>query len=91
MDTSFDLAIVGPALLAGILVLSTHVPLGRKVLDRGIIFIDLAIAQVAAVGVIIADNMGLDHAWEVQVKVTHPQLPQGFLLSVRLTKYHEKK
>ncbi len=30
-------------------------------------------------------------AWEVQVKVTHPQLPQGFLLSVRLTKYHEKK
>jgi len=30
-------------------------------------------------------------AWEVQVKVTHPQLPRGFALSVRLTKYHEIK
>ncbi len=67
MNNSFDLTIVGPALLAGILVLSIHVPLGRKVLERGIIFIDLAIAQVAAVGVIIADNIGLDHDWEVQV------------------------
>lgn len=67
MSTVFDWSIVGPALLAGILVLSTHVPLGRKVLERGIIFIDLAIAQVAAVGVILADNMGLDHGWEVQV------------------------
>ncbi|MBE9549801.1 MAG: metal ABC transporter permease, partial [Proteobacteria bacterium] len=67
MSTVFDWSIVGPALLAGILVLSTHVPLGRKVLERGIIFIDLAIAQVAAVGVILADNIGLDHGWEVQV------------------------
>lgn len=67
MSAVFDWSIVGPALLAGILVLSTHVPLGRKVLERGIIFIDLAIAQVAAVGVILADNMGLDHGWEVQV------------------------
>lgn len=38
--------------LAGVLVLSTHVPLGRKVLRKGIIFIDLAIAQVAALGVV---------------------------------------
>jgi zinc/manganese transport system permease protein len=39
---------------AGLLVLATHVPLGREVLRRGIIFIDLAIAQVAALGVIAA-------------------------------------
>jgi zinc/manganese transport system permease protein len=42
-----DLAILGPAFLAGLLVLSTHVPLGQQVLRRGIIFIDLAIAQIA--------------------------------------------
>lgn len=55
-----DITIVGPALLAGLLVLSTHVPLGQQVLKRGIIFIDLAIAQVAGLGVIIAANMDLD-------------------------------
>ena len=48
--------IVGPALVAGILVLSTHVPLGQVVLKRGIIFIDLAIAQVAGLGVIAAST-----------------------------------
>jgi len=64
----FDLSIVGPALLAGILVLSTHVPLGHKVLERGIIFIDLAIAQVAGLGVILADNLGWEaYGWEVQI------------------------
>jgi len=55
-----DITIIGPALLAGLLVLSTHVPLGQQVLKRGIIFIDLAIAQVAGLGVIIAANLDLD-------------------------------
>ena len=32
--------------------LSTHVPLGQLVLERGIVFIDLAIAQVAGLGVV---------------------------------------
>ncbi|MBV1882007.1 MAG: metal ABC transporter permease [Pseudomonadales bacterium] len=49
-----DLSIIGPAFVAGLLVLSTHVPLGRKVLQRGIIFLDLAIAQCAALGVVLA-------------------------------------
>lgn len=44
---------------AGLLVLATHVPLGIEVLRRGIIFIDLAIAQVAALGVIVAGLAGL--------------------------------
>src|SRR5205814_6838977 len=39
-------SILWPALIAGLLVLATHVPLGREVLARGIIFIDLAVAQV---------------------------------------------
>ena len=63
-----QLEIIGPAFLAGLLVLSTHVPLGREVLRRGIIFIDLAIAQIAGLGVIAAYAMGWDVAgWKVQL------------------------
>lgn len=61
-----DLGIVIPAFLAGLLVLATHVPLGAQVLRRGIVFIDLAIAQIAALGVIGADLAGLHEAWMVQ-------------------------
>jgi zinc/manganese transport system permease protein len=55
----FDLSLMGAPLLAGLLVVSTHVLLGRRVLERGIIFIDITIAQVAALGVIIAGAIGL--------------------------------
>ena len=55
-----DLSILGPALLAGLLVLATHVPLGREVLARGIIFIDLAIAQVSGLGAIAASQLHLE-------------------------------
>ena len=54
-----DFSILGPAMLAGMLVLATHVPMGREVLARGIIFIDLAVAQIAGFGVIAADRMDL--------------------------------
>jgi zinc/manganese transport system permease protein len=57
--TTLDWGILGPALIAGLLVLATHVPLGTQVLDRGIVFIDLAIAQIAGLGVIAADALGL--------------------------------
>ena len=50
--------ILWPALIAGLLVTATHVPLGMQVLERGIVFIDLAIAQIAALGVIVADYLG---------------------------------
>jgi zinc/manganese transport system permease protein len=53
------LDILLPALLAGILVLSTHVLMGQEVLKRGIIFLDLAIAQTAALGIVIAASLGL--------------------------------
>lgn len=43
-----------PAWLAGCLVMLTHVPLGQRVLQQGVIFLDLAIAQAAGLGVIIA-------------------------------------
>lgn len=57
--SALDAGILGPALVAGLLVLLTHVPLGTQVLDRGIVFIDLAIAQIAGLGVIAADALGL--------------------------------
>ena len=57
--SALDWGILGPALVAGLLVLATHVPLGTQVLDRGIVFIDLAIAQIAGLGVIGADALGL--------------------------------
>lgn len=43
-----------PALVAGLLVILTHVPLGMEVLRRGIVFIDLAVAQAAALGMVFA-------------------------------------
>ena len=53
-----------PALAAGLLVSATHVPLGMQVLERGIVFIDLAIAQIAGLGVIVADTLGVEpHGW----------------------------
>lgn len=48
------LGLLVPAFIAGLIVASTHVPLGQEVLKRGIIFIDLAIAQIAALGVVFA-------------------------------------
>ena len=62
IDGTFDYMLVLPAFLAGLLVLATHVPLGAQVLRRGIVFIDLAIAQIAALGVIVAGVAGLDPA-----------------------------
>lgn len=61
MNIADSLHILWPAFVAGLLVLSTHVPLGRQVLKRGIIFIDLAVAQAAATGA-LASQMLLDDA-----------------------------
>ena len=58
--TGLELSILIPAFLAGLLVLASHVPLGMQVLARGIVFIDLAIAQIAGLGVIGADLMGFE-------------------------------
>jgi zinc/manganese transport system permease protein len=82
---SFDttaLTIILPGLVAGILVLATHVPLGREVLKRGIIFIDLAVAQMAGLGVIAAGTFGLDaHGIAAQAAAFAAALLGGLLLS----------
>ncbi|MDI1300012.1 metal ABC transporter permease [Methylotenera sp.] len=86
LDT-LNLTILGPAFLAGLLVLATHVPLGQQVLKRGIVFIDLAVAQIAALGVIAADAMG----WEPQgIKVQIVAVSAALLGALLLT-WTEKK
>jgi zinc/manganese transport system permease protein len=76
-----DWTIIGPALGAGLLVLSTHVPFGHQVLRRGIIFIDLAIAQVAGLGVIAADTMNWEHGGiEVQIAAVLAALTAALVL-----------
>jgi zinc/manganese transport system permease protein len=77
-----ELAILLPAFLAGLLVLATHVPLGQLVLERGIVFIDLAIAQVAGFGVVAADAMGWEpQGWSVQISaISAALLSAAFLL-----------
>ncbi len=77
-----DPSILGPACVAGLIVLATHVPLGTKVLARGIIFIDLAIAQIAALGVILAQFLGMDeHGLGVQAAAAAAALLGASLLS----------
>ena len=75
-------SILGPAFVAGLIVLATHVPLGQQVLSRGIIFIDLAIAQVAALGVILAQYFGVEeHGLGVQAAAALAALIGAALLS----------
>jgi zinc/manganese transport system permease protein len=81
-DLASDLSILWPALVAGLLVLLSHVPLGQQVLRRGIVFIDLAIAQVAGVGVIAAHTMGLElEGWTTQAAAVIAALLGSLLLT----------
>lgn len=57
-----EIDILLPAFIAGLLILCTHIPFGICVLQRGVIFADLAIAQIAGLGVVIAALLELDHA-----------------------------
>lgn len=81
-DFGFDWGLLGAPLLAGLLVTATHVLLGRRVLERGIIFIDLTIAQVAALGVILAHDAGLSgDGWSVQMSAGIAALLAAALLA----------
>jgi zinc/manganese transport system permease protein len=78
----FDFSILVPAFLAGLLVLATHVPLGRQVLSRGIVFIDLALAQMAGLGVILMDTLGFEpNGWRVQAAAGAAALLGALLLT----------
>jgi zinc/manganese transport system permease protein len=78
----FDLSILWPALAAGLLVTATHVPLGTQVLARGIVFIDLAIAQIAGCGVLLANRVGFEaEGVAVQVAALAAALAGAMLLT----------
>jgi len=82
---SFDAALISillPALVAGLLVVATHVPMGQEVLKRGIIFIDLAVAQIAAVGVVLAIVMDWESVWSIQASAISMALIGAYLLSL---------
>ena len=68
MISSEIFSIIGPALLAGLIITITHAPLGIEVLKRGIIFIDLAVAQIAGLGLLVS-NLYLSHnlGWLSQI------------------------
>jgi zinc/manganese transport system permease protein len=77
-----DFSIVLPALIAGLLVTATHVPLGTQVLARGIVFIDLAIAQIAGCGVLLAHQFGFEaEGVVVQVSALAAALGGALLLT----------
>ena len=79
---AIDLSILLPALVAGLLVTATHVPLGMQVLARGIVFIDLAIAQIAGCGVLLADRFGFEaEGIAVQVAALAAALGGALLLT----------
>ncbi|MBX7200225.1 MAG: metal ABC transporter permease [Rhodospirillaceae bacterium] len=63
------LLIFAPAFVAGLVVILTGVPLGREVLRSGIVFLDLAIAQAAGLGVILA-GVGEHGAGDLSVQLS---------------------
>ncbi|MET0122835.1 MAG: metal ABC transporter permease [Candidatus Thiodiazotropha sp. 6PLUC9] len=70
-----------PAFLAGLIVAATHVPLGRHVLKRGIIFLDLAVAQTAGMGLIVAHVFGWEPGgWQVQMIAVTAAITASLLL-----------
>ena len=77
-----NLALLGPAMIVGLLVTLALVPLGIQVIGRGIVFIDLAIAQIAGLGVIVADVLGWEpQGWAMQAAALSAALCAALLLT----------
>ena len=89
MLETLDIKLIGPAFIAGLLILVTHVPLGRQVLGRGIVFLDLAVAQIAALGVIAAHYAGLESGWMVQVFAVSAAIVGAVLLNLAEQRWPE--
>ncbi len=77
-----QLDILLPAFLAGMLILATHIPFGMQVLKRGVVFADLAVAQIAGLGLVIAGLLnGTEQPLLVQVTAAASALCGAALLS----------
>jgi len=60
------LRIVAPAFVAGLIVTAVHAPLGIEVLKRGIVFIDLATAQIVGLAIIVLGLWLDEPSWLVR-------------------------
>ena len=57
----FALDLIIPPIVAGLVILSIHAYLGLHVIARGVIFVDLAFAQIAALGTTVGILLGIGH------------------------------
>ena len=63
MDPGDFVEIIAPALVAGVMVALVHAPMGIEVLRRGIVFIDLAVAQIAGLCVVLINLWHHEPGW----------------------------
>ena len=82
-------SILWPAFIAGLIVAASHVPLGMQVLRKGIVFIDLAIAQIAGLGVVAADALALESGTMVQISALTAAIAGALLLTWTEKKFPE--
>ncbi|MDQ3261985.1 MAG: metal ABC transporter permease [Pseudomonadota bacterium] len=82
-------SILWPAFIAGSIVAASHVPLGMQVLRKGIVFIDLAIAQIAGLGVVAADALALESGTMVQISALIAAIAGSLLLTWSEKKFPE--
>jgi len=80
VTSTVDFSIVAPAFVTGLVVLASHVPLGRRVLERGIVFLDLAVAQLAATGAVAVRLLEVENPWIVQLAALTTALVGAFAL-----------
>ena len=57
----FEFDLIIPPIVAGLVILSIHAYLGLHVIARGVIFVDLAFAQIAALGTTVGILLGIGH------------------------------
>lgn len=77
-----ELEILLPAFVVCLLMLATHPYFGLHVLSRGIIFVDLALAQIAALGISIAFLLGEEtHGYAAQVYAFSATLLASFMFA----------
>ena len=55
------LDLILPPIVAAMVILSIHAYLGLHVIAREVIFVDLAFAQIAALGTTVAVLLGIEH------------------------------
>ena len=55
------LDLIIPPIVAGLVILAIHAYLGLHVIARGVIFVDLAFAQIAALGTTVGILLGIGH------------------------------